>query len=317
MLSCQYAADSDLFQQKTGFRNLIIYDMANLYSKIHRLKAQGWTWDEFLHQISLIYPPGIDEKTLYGLYRQPHRKASRHIRQVLEQLHDKFFPSPYPASAEVLMAVYNRMVKNPKHPDLGADQQALSEFLDTAQQHGYALYRARLYWLSGNIKLDQLGLLRKNGKHQLLEATREAALNNYRRSLELSLNYDQVDSFTLYKLRQNMLACYLNALTPEQRSQSDSLLNYLHDCDFINASKQVLLDEPYQWLPARNGLRFSSLVENSEDCRWFYAALCSANKAFRDLNYAPENTPAIAVSKEFQWALEQNLLIPDCNQKDN
>lgn len=288
--------------------------MANLYSKIHRLKAQGWTWDEFLQQISLIYPPGIDEKTLYGLYRHPHRKASRHIRQILEQLHDQCFPSPFPSSAEALIGLYNRQVNNPKQPDLAADQLALSTYLKEACQHGPLLYRARLYWLSANVQLDQLSVFRKNGKHKQLKTAQQQGINDYQKSLSLleesiqapDINAD-IDAFTLYKLRQNMLACYLNALSPEQRSESKTLLGYLQACDFINSTKQVLESEPYQWLLARNGLRFSSLTRNIEDCRWFYTALCTANKAFNDLSYSPESTPSIANSIEFRWAIENAL----------
>lgn len=288
--------------------------MANLYSKIHRLKAQGWTWDEFLHRISLIYPPGIDEKTLYGLYRQPHRKASRHIRQILEQLHDQCFPSPFPAAAEALIGLYNRQVNNPRHPDLAAEQQALSIFLQEARQHGPLLYRARLYWLSGNIQLDQLGVFRKNGKLRQLTAAQQQGIAFYQQSLSLLEEAQQsaelpadIDAFTFYKLRQNMLACYLNALTPDARSESSKLLEYLEACDFICSTKQLLTAEPFQWLPARNGLRFSSLTHNAEDCHWFYQALCTANKAFTDLHYSPENTPSVASSIEFRWAIENVL----------
>ena len=292
--------------------------MANLYSKIHRLKAQGWTWDEFLHQISLIYSPGIDEKTLYGLYRHPHRKASRHIRQILEQLHDKCFPSPFPASAEALINLYNRQVNNPKQPDLATDQLALSAYLREACKYGPLLYRARLYWLSANIELDQLSVFRKNGKHQQLESAQQQGINDYRSSLSLleeathtpGLNAN-IDAFTLYKLRQNMLACYLNALAPEQRSESETLLEYLLACDFIASTKQALKAEPFQWLLARNGLRFSSLTRNIKDCQWFYKALCTANKAFTDLHYSPENTPSIANSIEFRWAIENALCLSD------
>ncbi|WP_261842335.1 hypothetical protein [Aliamphritea ceti] len=292
--------------------------MANLYSKIHRLKAQGWTWDEFLQQISLIYPPGIDEKTLYGLYRHPHRKASRHIRQILEQLHDQCFPSPFPSSAEALIGLYNRQVNNPKQPDLTADQMALSAYLTEACQYGPLLYRARLYWLSANIQLDQLSVFRKNGKHEQLNLAQQQGIKDYQQSLSLleeailtTKTGASIDVFTLYKLRQNMLACYLNALSPEQRSESKTLLEYLKVCDFINSTKQVLESEPYQWLLARNGLRFSSLTQNAQDCQWFYRALCTANKAFKNLNYSPENTPSIASSVEFHWAIENALDLSD------
>ncbi|WP_315981176.1 hypothetical protein [Aliamphritea spongicola] len=287
--------------------------MANLYSKIHRLKAQGWTWDEFLHQISLIYPPGIDEKPSTGFTVSHTAKPP----DISARFWSSFMTSvslPFPASAEALIGLYNRQFNNPRHPDLAAEQQALSIYLHEARQYGPLLYRARLYWLSGNIQLDQLGVFRKNGKLRQLKTAQQQGIEFYQQSLSLLEEAQQnteiqadIDAFTFYKLRQNMLACYLNALTPETRSESSKLLEYLEACDFICSTKQVLAAEPFQWLPARNGLRFSSLTHNAEDCRWFYEAMCIANKAFTDLHYSPENTPSVASSIEFRWAIENVL----------
>lgn len=290
--------------------------MANLYSKVHRLKSQGWTWEFFLRQLDLIYPAGIDEKTLKALYKQPHRKATKHVNDLITQLHEKFFPSPFPKDTQALLNLYNRLQNNSNTMD--AEVKDLLCFLESDVQYGSLLRRARLHWLKADIHLELLPSLRKNNRSTLLAYHRDMALTHYRECYELLSNYQSnsqslpdatthkvIDSFTLYKVKQNMLACYLNSLAPDARYQDQTILQYLVQTDYIQASKNVLEQEPYQWLIARNGLRFSSISKNLTDCEYFLAALILANKAFKDFNYAPLGAPAINNSSEFNWAKQQ------------
>ena len=313
--------------------------MSNLYSKIHRLKAQGWTWDYFLQQIDLIYPAGIDQKTLYALYRQPHRKANSHISKTILTLHEQCFPSPFPADTQALLAIYNRLIACKQHLGVRQDIDDFLLFLTHDLHFGSPLRRARLNWLKADIHLDQLPLHRNNGQSAELENQQQLALHHYQncyrllieqQSLEPSAQLSPqvsrqvsrqvsqqvlqqvlqqqpclIDQFTLYKVQQNMLACHLNGLHANHRYQHPKLLDYLKNSDFINASKRVLRTEPYQWIIARNGLRFSSIMKNSADCTVFFQALVTANKAFSDLDYAPLGAPAISKSTEFFWAILQ------------
>ncbi len=305
--------------------------MSNLYSKIHRLKAQGWTWDYFLQQIDLIYPAGIDEKTLYALYRQPHRKANSHISKIILTLHEQCFPSPFPADTQALLAIYNRLTACKQHSGLRQDIDDFLLFLEHDLQFGSLLRRARLNWLKADIHLDQLPVHRNNGQSAELEKHQQLALHHYQNCYNLLIEQQSfepssqppqqlshqfvqqfvrqqpclIDQFTVYKVQQNMLACHLNGLHANHRYQHPALLGYLKNSDFINASKSVLRTEPYQWIIARNGLRFSSIMKNPADCALFFQALVTANKAFSDLEYAPYGAPAISNSTEFSWAIQQ------------
>jgi len=280
--------------------------MANLYSKVHRLKAQGWTWDHFLLELSLIHPSGIDEKTLKGLYRQPHRKPTRHVSQLIETLHQQCFPSPFPADCEALMAIYNRLLQCKKHPSLERDRKDLILFVKANCEAQPPLKQARLYWLLGNLFLDQLAQLRVNGQHQQLAEAKQQGINYYQLSLGLlETQQASIDSLTRYKLHQNLLACHLNALEPDQRFRQQPLLALLQETRFQQASKNVLQDEPYQWVVARNGLRFASLSQNAGQCEFFFNALTTASEYFRDLDYHPYQAPALSQSKEFSWAIDQ------------
>jgi hypothetical protein len=287
--------------------------MSNLYSKIHRLKAQGWTWDFFLQQIELIYPPGIDEKTLYGLYRNPHRKANSHISNVLLTLHNQYFPSPFPVDTQSILAVYNSIIGCKNHQNKSNDIKDFLIFLDHSTRYGGSLRKARLHWVIGDIHLDLLPELRNNGLIAKLTDHKEKALENYQICKHLLQQTNQndvkdqvtIDRFTFYKLEQNMLACYLNSLAVSDRYNDPLVKKYLTDSNFIQSSKAVLSIEPYQWIIARNGLRFSSLNTHLDDCIFFYQALVNANKAFLDFSYIPNGAPAISNSPEFNWALDR------------
>ena len=103
--------------------------MPNLFSKIHRLKNQGWTWDKFLSELDLIYPGGMDEKTLKSHYRQPHKGSTSHTQELIETLHKRDFPSPFPADIDALMRVYNNILACAKHSTMERDVVDLQVFL--------------------------------------------------------------------------------------------------------------------------------------------------------------------------------------------
>lgn len=298
--------------------------MPNLFCKVHRLKSQGWTWDHFLSELERIYPSGIDEKTLKSHYRQPHKRATSHTQQLIETLHSQYFPSPFPVDIEALMRLYNNLVACPKHGTIESDIADLQCFLrgqlDEPQQT--ALRSARLHWLLANTYFDGLAALRSVGKRNQLETSQQRAVQHYQQAIQLIELHNQqvqagggednatttmVSEFTLYKLRQNILACYLNAVAPEQREHDEKVLNYLTHSDFMTQSARVMEQEPYLWVVARNGLRFGSLLRSAVYCQQFFGLLVTASRWFEDLDYAPLGYPAIHQSKEFHWACQHVL----------
>jgi len=290
--------------------------MANLFSKINRLKNQGWTWDRFLFEIEQQLPAGLEEKTLKAHFRQPHRKSTRHVEQVIQTLHNNAFPSPFPSDVEGMMRVYSNLFKCKKHVSKDQDIIDLSLFIKEVieqSSHELLLRRARLHWLYANMHFDQLPSLRAGHHKHQLHATQQTAIEHYNYSLTLMDEHIKTDNkpylseFTLYKARQNVLACYLNVVQPEKRFNDENVLNYLKQSDFIPRSMTVMVNEPYQWVVARNGLRFSSITKHKANCIWFFESLVKSSKFFSDLNYTPLGYPAIADSPEFNWAIDHAL----------
>jgi len=286
--------------------------MPNLFSKIHRLKSQGWTWDKFLSELDLIYSGGMDEKTLKSHYRQPHKRSTSHTQQLIETLHKQYFPSPFPVDIDALMRVYNNLLACPKHSTTEHDIVDLQVFLNAqlVEPCSSILRTARLHWLTANTYFDGLAELRSLGKSDRMLASQRLAVENYQHAITLLEQYNNsaegqsVSEFILYKLRQNILACYLNAVAPEQRENDEQVLHYLVHSDFLVQSERVLEQEPYLWVVARNGLRFASLLKSKAYCDRFFSLLVTSSAYFEDLAYSPLGYPAISESKEFSWACE-------------
>lgn len=295
--------------------------MTTVFNKIHRLKAQpGWTWDHFLGAIEAQFPAGLDEKTLYSHYRQPHKKATGHVTKIINTLHEQCFPEPFPQAINRLLRLYNNLVTCKKHLARDKDIEDLEYFLQDqlGRERGDDLLRlARLNWLLGNIQFDRIPTCRDNGQRQRLEAIKRAAIAYYENSVAAIEEHNRrqpqrpVGASHLYKARHNILACYLNAVPEAQRGRDPGILRYLKESDYITASKQTLQAEPFQWSVARNGLRFSSLVQNADDVRFFFDALVAVSDRFRDFDYEPLGYGPISAGADFQWALH-NVLTPFC-----
>ncbi len=290
--------------------------MTTVYNKIHRLLKQqpGWTWDRFLTEIEKRSPSGLDEKTLYSHYREPHKKPNSHVGKLINQLHDDCFPDPFAEDLNRLMRLYNHLCACKKHLTRDKDIQDLEFFLQQqSQREDEPLRVARLHWLLGNIEFDRIPLYRDNGMRDQLSRCKQQAINHYQQSVSAIEQHNllqpqkMVGASHLYKARHNILACYLNAVPQMERGKDAQTIAYLKASNYIANSKQTLAAEPFQWTIARNGLRFSSLLENEDDVKYFITALAGISKRFLNLNYEPLNHAAISASDDFRWAIDHVL----------
>ncbi len=291
--------------------------MTTVFNKIHRLKQQpGWTWDYFLSEIDKISAAGLNEKTLYVHYRQPHKKANSQVTSIINNLHDKYFADPFPDEINRLFNIYNNLLRCKSHPSKIKDIDDLESFLTTQLIHenkSELLRLARLNWLLGNIHFDRLPTYRDNGQTRQLKGSKKMAIEYYQRSVESIEQHNQqcpsavVGVSHLFKARHNILACYLNAVPQQKRSHDSEILAYLKKSDYIANSKATLDVEPFQWGIARNGLRFSSLLKNASDAEYFFEKMVMLSREFLDLNYKPLSQAAIASGADFAWAIQHVL----------
>lgn len=291
--------------------------MTSVFNKIHRLKQRpGWTWDYFLTEIDVIFPAGLDEKTLYAHHRLPHRQPNSHVRQIIDQLHEQYFPDPFPAAINGLMRLYNSLVDCTKHLNKAQAIADLEFYLthqlarEPVDQHRY---RARIHWLLGNINFDQIPVYRDSAHQETLANVKQQAIVHYQTAVDeieahnRLADLDHIGPIYAYKARQNILACHVNAVKQSQRQSDEGIFQYLRESDYLQNSKETLNAEPFQWEVARNGLRCSSLLKQAEDVVYFFQALIEASQCFIDLNYAPLNYGSIQAGQDFQWAITQVL----------
>jgi hypothetical protein len=289
--------------------------MPSTYNKIHRLKAQGWTWPEFLAQIEQVSVHSIDEKTLYSNFRLPHRKPNKLLEETISLLHETFFPSPFPKEVEGLITLYNHLNSAKNLRTQEEDIELLERFVlaeiqqpDSKPEFEPSLRYARLCWLAANIAFDRIAYCRDNGLANKLAENQTSALKWFQQA-KLAIEHCKqsqginVEPFVIYKLTQNKLACYLNGLPSANRLDNHVLKGYIEGSGYIAETKNMLELEPFQWGIARNGLRFSSLLNNAQDCEYFFRALVTANKHFLDCDYQLPGGLSINQSDDFQWAL--------------
>lgn len=275
-----------------------------------------------LDAIELQYPGGMDEKTLYAHYRAPHRQATQHITAIINKLHEQVFPNPFPVDAEALLAMYNRVQGSRKHSTRDADIDSLEIFVQAQcalEPDERRLRRARLSWLLGNIAFDRLANLRDSGQRDLLARNKANAITAYEKAL-VNLEYcnthgQPLDAFLIYKLRQNILACYLNAVHENKRDSDPEIKKYLVASDYLAQSRSMLEQEPFQWMIARNGLRFCSLLQDGKGVKDFFDRLVIAYKGFEDLSYSPLSQPSLRDSESFRWAIMNVLEKPASVEK--
>ncbi len=279
--------------------------MPTTFNKIHRLK-QLWTWEAFVEQ----YDVGPDIKTLKSTYRYPHHKPSRHTVALIDKLHEAEFPSPFPTEIDGLMDVYESFIRSDKKEDFGKEIQKLEAYVKFEIDRGRSelpLRDARLNWLLGDIYFDRIPAFRTVAE---LDHLKLQAIRYYQQALGIIEAETELSELVKYKVRQNILACYLNAAKRKGSwVEDEDTLNYFENSNFLGKTKEVLLLEPFNWNIARNGLRFASMLHDRDNVQYFFNQLLDVSKLFKDLNYEPFETSALNRSGDFQWAIE-NVLIP-------
>ncbi len=294
--------------------------MASLFNKINRLKMQhDWSWEHFQFEIDSIDPKGIKLELLQRYHRSPNKKPTAHITEIIDLLHDEYFPSPFPEAAERLMNVYRELKWCRRHLTKDKDTRDLEthvkQQMTTLAADDY-LSKACWQWLLGNIAFDRIAVYLEQGKRAEMEQTKKNAIEYYQWVIvtieQHNMRHPQsaVCIGDLYHVHYNILACHLNAVPEAARNSDPEILKYVRESDYLARCKEAIAEEPFQWSIARNGLRFSSLLEDKKEIKQFFSLLVAVHPKFVDLSYEPFNQLSISVIPAYQWAIK-NVLSPD------
>ncbi|MCF6324342.1 MAG: hypothetical protein L3J89_08475 [Gammaproteobacteria bacterium] len=294
--------------------------MASIYNKIHRLKQQpGWDWQHFQDEIDSVDPDGISLKLLLNYYRKPHKKPTLHVIQIIEFLHGECFPGPFPVELDRLMHIYRELRMSRRFLTKEKDTQDLGrhaeQILATSKETDN-LGKACLHWLLGNIEFDRIAAHAERHDKDKAEISKQAALLHYQAVLDALAQHNcshpenVVNEQHIYRAHYNMVACYLNAIPEDAYSSHDvASLQYVRESGYLEHCRRAITAEPFQWSIARNGLRFSSLLEDKNEVKRFFSLLIAIYPRFVDLSYEPYNQLAISVMEDYQWAIK-NVLTP-------
>ncbi len=293
--------------------------MASLFNKICRLKQQpGWSWEHFQSEIDSVDPDGIKLKLLQRYHRSPHKKPTKHVSQIIDLLHSEYFPSPFPEPVLRLMHVYGELKKCKRYLTKDKDtcdlESHVKEKMKTLVVDDY-LSKVCLEWLLGNVAFDRIAIHLENGSRIKMEETKKSAIEHYQTAISMleqhnRLNPDHaVKMRDLYHVHYNILACYLYAVPEEARNHDAAILQHVRKSGYLERCKEAIAEEPFQWSIARNGLRFSSLLEDKGEIKQFFSLLIAVHPKFVDLSYEPFNQLSISVMPAYQWAIK-NVLTP-------
>lgn len=288
--------------------------MGITYHKLHRIKTHK-TWSEIAEDLSQLggaatMGKSVSRMTLHQLAECPHKQAKPNLKAAIDQLHETIFGSPFPKGVNRLIETYRWLSGQVEHAQRQQHLLNLEAFLNDHFTFYAAedAYQARMHWLMGNVKEDLMRLARDTrasdatGDLKQERLYRNNALFHYKKAQELLEQQGHINE--LFKLKQNLFACYSNAIPPGERHQSTEIKKCINEIGMIETAREVLNAEPFQWLTARTALMCIALRRETIDLKFareFFEKLVLANQHFINLEYEPLYFKAIAKDKDLQW----------------
>jgi hypothetical protein len=292
--------------------------MTSPYNKINRLRNQGLTWEALGRALSRAQNSNrstVARNTLRSVQNIPHYNPGKPLIAAIDQVHDRYNPSPFPAGVNALMNLCRNLMQEDNQSyaigkNLNSVEAHVEEQLERSKQPD--LISCRLHWILGNISQFRMRTARINKESDSDIQTKQVQAI---RSYQSATNY--VDCRVLpiehYKLQHNIFVCYVNAVAEEGRNENMRLIQQLSEIAYSEAAKRVINTEPFQWQTARNALLFASINKDRQGVANFFEALIMANRHFVDLRYQPSGNDPLLADPSLRWAVK-NVLSPDLVQ---
>lgn len=282
--------------------------MGIIYHKLHRLRTRQ-SWIEIAEAVSCMGGSqdgkSVSRVTLHELASKPHKRAKPKLQAAIDKFHEQIFGSPFPTGANRLLALYRSLIKNGRPQEVEDLTAFVTDHLDHHIQCD--LFRARLLWLMGNIKEDLLRQARDKGTGEERHL-RNQAVQYYRQAALIVEGHEL--HHEAFKLKQNIFACYANAVQPGHRNHHAEVRKCIQETGIIDTALRVLDVEPFQWLTARVALMCVAIRQGPQDLalgRDLFERLVQANEHFLDPGYQPDYFLALAEDEDTRWICEQVL----------
>jgi transcriptional regulator with XRE-family HTH domain len=273
--------------------------MISLYECAQEIKkATGWS------QERIGVETGLALSTINRVFRVVGYRGNETSHRLIKKLHQEVVQSPFPDYLERLFEHYDERKEK-------SSKRAFAEYLNVMEallQHHqsighYSLEACRIYWLLGHFYFDRAFFL-------IDEMLRSAtfALDCYEKSLEI-LQQQSLDNFLLvqqYKIQQCIVSTKFNLHDPNTRANNAEIRHWLWEMGYIKLVEQVVKEDSWNWMAARNGLVAASILKDFEKCLFFWQVMIRVSKKFENLSFVPAlELPSIVKDRDLVWFVEQ------------
>lgn len=268
--------------------------MLSLYERTQEIRqATGWSLERIGAET------GLGMSTIGRILRIPGYTGNSTSRSLIVQLHEEVVRSPFPRYTDTLFNHYDVWKEQLSKRDFTGIQRTLETLLCNHRNlEENTLEACRLQWLLGHIEYDRSFYLRQD---PVRSAAR--ALEWYNKALAvLETQSDKRLNQEKYKLQQCLVSTQYNSCESGKRAESPKIRAWLTQMDYLDLVKTVLQEVPWNWMVARNGLVAASILHEYKSCLFFWQALHTAHKRFRDPHFRPCNDhQAIAEDPDLAW----------------
>jgi len=281
------------------YKNIQVIDMTPLFERTHEIKkATGWS------QERISAETGLALSTINRIFRVPGYTANETSNVLIKQLHGEIVKSPFPTYMEQLFNQYEHWKEQYTKREFTDHLDILEPLLQNHKSmDSYELVACRVRWLLGHVYYDRAFYLRRGDTLKLAEL----ALTWYQKSLDI-LVYHKNKRLNVqqYKIQQCIVSTKFNLCEPNNRVNNEEIRSWFLKMNYIQIVAAVIKEDNWNWIAARNGLVAASILQDFDNCLWFWNAMKKMNKNFADINFKPANElPAISQDSDLIWFVEQ------------
>lgn len=273
--------------------------MVSLYERVCEIrKATGWS------QERISVETGLHISTVSRIFRVPGYEGHETSKKILKQLHETVVKSPFPPYIEQLFYFYDTWRESYSKKEFAQYSNVLEQLLVNHKAlDSKELSACRLCWLLGHIYHDRAFYLKEN---QVIRIA-ESALAWYRKALEVLNHHPDKSLITQkYKIQQCIVSTQFNCCDPNYRAKDEKIQHWLVEMNYLRLVKEVVKEDAWNWVAARNGLVAASILHEWESCLFFWQAMQKVNKHFKNLDFIPsKQLSSLRQDRDLGWFIKQ------------
>lgn len=274
--------------------------MSLLYECAHEIqKATGWS------QERISAETGLGASTVSRMFRVPGYTSNEISYQLLLQLHEEVVKSPFPPYINHCFKQYQSHKKQNTTREFTDYLDFLEPLLENHKAlDSHELIASGISWLLGNLCFDRAFYLRKGN---LMEFS-DSALLWYQKALNVLEYYNKNNRFITqkYQLQQYIVTTKFQRCKLNNCAYDEEICRWYLETDYLQTILTLIKEQPWQWRAARDGLIAAALLQDREQCRFFWQTMKKINKRFKNLDFVPaKDIQPISRDPKLAWFMAQ------------